>query len=123
MGVTLLDSENIINFCLGRASLVSLVSTCQRAQMQVPYQLLQFPQDLPSCSESPTVLLHIVNDHCDSIVLCRCHQRSRSHHPSTAKVVGLCRMDRMGLVAQNQSQNAVGLIVEALTWKSVRDAL
>jgi hypothetical protein len=32
-------------------------------------------------------------------------------------------MDRMGLVAQNQSQNAVGLIVEALTWKSVRDAL
>lgn len=35
VGVTLLDSENINNFCLGRASLVSLVSICQRAQAYV----------------------------------------------------------------------------------------
>ena len=35
VGVTLLDSENINNFCLGRASLVSLVSISQRAQVYV----------------------------------------------------------------------------------------
>ena len=87
------------------------------------YQLLQLPQVLTSCSESPTLLLRLVNDHFDSSVLCRGHQRSRSQHPSTATVVGLRRMARMGLGTENQSQNAVGLILEALTWKSVRDTL
>ena len=63
VGVTLLDSENINNFCLGRASLVSLVSICQRAQVYVSMYALVIatPTGLDELFRKSQVLLHIVN--------------------------------------------------------------